>query len=109
VVTAPTANTLQTAVVRRGTSFAVQASWCSLDDSKDGYGAHSASVSWCADSGTTGSSDIQPEDLKRVGLTLNWSVQGTAQPALVQTATFGSSGAAIGPQVTSLPSPTPRA
>jgi Tfp pilus assembly protein PilV len=102
VVTAPAANSLQTSVTCRGTSFTTQVSWCSVDDAKDLYGPHSTSTSWCADSGSTGSTDVQPEDLKRVSVTLNWAVQGVAQPALTQTATVSSSGAAIGPQVASL-------
>src|SRR5919106_394673 len=65
-VTSPNSYTQQTTVTRRGIPYTVAVSWCSVDDSKDGLGAHPGSIRWCSDSSATGNSDGQPEDLKRV-------------------------------------------
>jgi Tfp pilus assembly protein PilV len=101
-VTAVGSNGQSTTVVRRGVSYAVTATWCSLDDAGDGYGSHSTSVSWCSDSSSTSTTDPQPEDYKRVTTTITWSFAGKVQPALVQTATFSATGAAAGPTTTNL-------
>jgi hypothetical protein len=93
----------QTTVQRRGVSFTVDVSACSVDDASDGFGAHPAGGhAWCSDSPTAGSADSQAEDFKRVTTNLTWSFKGRSQPPLVQTATFGANGAAIGPAVSSL-------
>ncbi|HEX8160026.1 MAG TPA: hypothetical protein VF526_21815, partial [Solirubrobacteraceae bacterium] len=106
-VTTPNSYTQQTTATRRGTTYTIQTSWCSVDDSKDGYGAHSGAVHWCPDSASTGTSDGAPEDLKRVTQTIDYALGGTAQPTLVQTATVGPSGVSIGPQLTlALTAPT---
>ena len=100
-VTSPSASSQQTTVSRRGYSYEVTLSWCSVDDSRDGNGAHSASVAYCSDSPTAGTADSQPEDLKRVTASLAYSVAGRAQPALVQTTTLSFTGVAL-PEVTAL-------
>jgi Bacterial Ig-like domain len=102
VVTNPDPNAQQTTVVRRGVSYTVTVSWCSLDDGGDGYGSHSSSVTWCDDSASTSTADPQPEDFKRVTVNLNWSFAGRLQPTLTQTATFSATGAAAGPSTTNL-------
>jgi hypothetical protein len=90
-------------VERRGVTYTVDVSMCSVDDAGDGYGAHAAGGhAWCSDSATGGSQDAQAEDFKRVTSTLTWSFKGATQPALVQTATFAANGAAIGPAVSNL-------
>jgi type IV pilus modification protein PilV len=101
-VTAAGSNGQQTTIVRRGVSYAVTVTWCSLDDNGDGYGSHGSSVSWCSDSASTSTTDPQPEDYKRVTSTITWSFAGKVQPVLVQTATFSATGAAAGPTTTNL-------
>ncbi len=101
-LTQPSTSSRQTTVSRRGTSYQTTVSWCSLDDSKDGYGPHAAGTAYCSDSTATGTADSQPEDMKRVKVELSWSVEGRPQPALVQIATFGAGGAAIGPEASDL-------
>jgi type II secretory pathway pseudopilin PulG len=101
-VSSPNSYTQQTTVTRRGINYTVAVSHCSVDDSKDGYGAHDAAIRWCSDSSSTSTSDGKPEDLKRVTATVNYSLGGTAQPALTQTASFGPGGLSVGPQLTSL-------
>jgi hypothetical protein len=74
---------------------------CSVDDGRDGYGVHAASVRWCSDSASTGTTDTQAEDLKRVTADVSYSVDTRAQ-AVQQTATFSASGAPVGPSVSAL-------
>ena len=49
-------------------TFTVSVSECSVDDSKDGYGVHDPSMTWCG--ATTGVADSAPEDYKRVSVTI---------------------------------------
>src|SRR5919197_5517803 len=101
-VTNPSASSQQTTVTRRGVAYTTKVSWCSVDDSRDGYGTHGASVSWCSDSGSTGSSDAAPQDLKRVSVDLSYSLQGKPQPKLTESLTISASGQLVGPTTTSL-------
>lgn len=101
-VTSVGSNGQATTVVRRGVSYTVTVTWCSLDDSGDGYGSHTSSVSWCPDSASTSTTDPQPEDFKRMTTSITWSFAGKVQPTLVQTATFSATGAAAGPSTTNL-------
>jgi hypothetical protein len=100
-VTAPSVFAERTTVSRRGIVYTLTVTPCSVDDSRDGYGAHSAGSNWCSDSGFTGATDGQPEDMKRVNASITWTVNGRAQ-SLDLTASFGSAGVAIGPAVSSL-------
>src|SRR5204863_7345229 len=100
-LSSPSSYVQRTTVVRRNSTYTVTATWCSVDDGRDGFGVHDTSTSWCNDSATTGASDGQPEDFKRVNVDVSYASNGNAQD-VVQTATFGSSGAAIGPPVTAL-------
>jgi type II secretory pathway pseudopilin PulG len=92
----------QTTATRRGVNYTVTVTWCAVDDLGDGYGAHTTGLSWCYDSGSTGTQDAQPEDFKRVVTTINYSFGGVAQPSVQQAATFSASGVTIGPTVTAL-------
>ncbi len=105
-VTSPNANTSQTTVVRRGVTYAVSTSWCSVDDSKDNFGVHAASTAWCSDSIQADTKDPQPEDLKRVSVNLSWTERGRTG-SVQQVATFGAGGAALGPVLTNLQITTP--
>jgi Tfp pilus assembly protein PilV len=100
-VSSPNFYTQQTTLSRRGFAYADAASVCSVDDGRDGYGDHAASVRWCSDSASTGTADGQAEDLKRVTADVSYSVNARAQ-AVQQTATFSASGAPVGPSVTAL-------
>src|SRR5207253_10472557 len=73
-VTTPTSSSVQATLRRRNISYTATVSWCSVDDSKDGYGTHSGSINWCSDSTTTGTGDTAPEDLKRVTASIAYSV-----------------------------------
>jgi len=69
------------------TSFAISFSVCSLDDPSDGYGNHSsAPVSggvWCPDVASSGTQDSNPDDYKRLSVTVTPSNRST--PAIQQT------------------------
>jgi len=101
-VVVPTGNNgVRTQVNRRGYSYSVSVTWCSVDDGRDGYGIHPSSTAWCP-GGTIGAADGQPQDLKRVEVRTSYSAGGRSQPDSVQTATFGSGGAAGGPRTPTL-------
>lgn len=57
-----------------GVSFNVTFSACSLDSPSDGYGSHSSAPlsggSWCPDVAASGSTDSNPDDYKRVSVTV---------------------------------------
>jgi Tfp pilus assembly protein PilV len=90
-----------TTVSRRNVTYTLSVSACSVDDGRDNYGSHPATANWCADSTSTGVSDGQPEDLKRVTTRVSWTMGGKAEQIL-QTATFSSNGAAVGPNTSAL-------
>lgn len=73
-------------VRRRGITYAVTTSLCSVDDPKDGYGSH-AGATYCADSSTTGTTDPQAEDFKRLTVDASWTrnsgTQKVRQVALI--------------------------
>lgn len=77
---------------------------CSLDDPSDGYGDHTqppqSGGNWCPDVAPSGSSDSQPDDYKRVSVSVTPSsyIGVTA----VQDTTLIYQGAANGPAVTCL-------
>jgi Tfp pilus assembly protein PilV len=68
------------------TSFNVSFNVCDLDDPSDGYGNHSsapASGAWCPDVRSSGTQDSDPEDYKRVSVTVAPSDRST--PVVQQT------------------------
>lgn len=111
-VALPASNSIQATVARRGVTYTVTTSWCSVDDSKDQLGVHAGTTTWCG-GGAGGGPDPQPEDLKRVTTQISYSTRGVAQPPITQVATFGAGGAGVGPSVQTLamtsPTPTPPA
>src|SRR5947209_15971983 len=80
-------------VVRRGVTYTLNASVCSIDDPKDGYGVHDST--FCPDSSQTGTSDQQPIDMKRVSATVSWTVRGGSHN-VTETATETSAGQVVG-------------
>jgi hypothetical protein len=72
-------------VKRRGITYTATSSLCTLDDPKDGMGAHDAS--FCSDTGGGGTDDTNPNDYKRAMVTLAWNgtygPQTTAQSTLI--------------------------
>jgi prepilin-type N-terminal cleavage/methylation domain-containing protein len=79
-----------TLTVRRGSApnasytFNVTFTSCSLDDPSDGYGDHSSAPasggSWCPDVASSGTSDSEPDDYKRVSVTVTPTNAGGVAP-----------------------------
>ena len=71
-------------ILRRGITYTVTVTECSIDDPKDGYGKHENSAKenpFCKDPGEkeftgTGTEDVQPEDLKRITVEVKWTIKG---------------------------------
>lgn len=69
-------------------SFTATFTACSMDDPADGTGDHSqppaSGGTWCADVGSSGSTDSQPDDYKRVSVTVA-PTSGRTTPTVQQT------------------------
>lgn len=69
-------------------SFDVSVTECSLDDPADGYGSHTSPPesggSWCPDVAPSGTTDTDPDDYKRVSVTIT-PANGNTIPAVQQT------------------------
>jgi len=69
------------------TSFNVSFTVCDLDDPSDGYGSHSLAPAsggaWCADVASNGTRDSNPDDYKRVSVTVTPRTRST--PTIQQT------------------------
>ncbi|HEX8741756.1 MAG TPA: hypothetical protein VF712_01355 [Thermoleophilaceae bacterium] len=105
-VVSPSSGAARTEVTRRGTTFTVTTQTCSVDDSKDGQKTSTGSVNWCSDSTAVGTGDAQPEDLKRVGVTSQWT-EGAKTYTLYHASTFSSAGSVVGPALTEFKIKTP--
>jgi len=84
-----------TLIVNRGVSgqassvsFTATFTACSMDDPADGTGDHTQAPasggSWCTDVGSSGSTDTQPDDYKRVSVTVA-PTSGRTTPTVQQT------------------------
>ena len=89
-------------IKRRGTTFALTASVCSVDDgaSADGYGDHTGGF-FCSDSSSTGTADTNPDDYKRLAITVSWK-DGTADKSVKQEAVINNPGSAFAPAIKTL-------
>ena len=78
---------------------------CSLDDPRDNLGPHTGPVAYCADTDTQAAGnttvDRNPDDYKRVRMTLNWSTRGVGH-SITQTSAIINPVGGLGPTVTSL-------
>ena len=92
---ANTSGTSTWQITRRGYTYTVTASECSIDDPKDKYGKHDST--FCADSKTEGteSEDSQPADMKRITVDVKWSTRGRA-PVVHQVETLTAAGQTVG-------------
>jgi prepilin-type N-terminal cleavage/methylation domain-containing protein len=93
-------------VVRRGVTYTVTVSECSIDDPKDGYGVHD--TTFCKDAGEKeGTEDSTPIDLKRITVDVKWSALGRS-PNVHQVETLTAAGEAIGPSASNLELTSPK-
>ena len=88
----------------RNVDYEVTLTVCSLDDPRDGLGSHTGPVAYCSDSDVPGAGvndDRNPDDYKRVRVTLNWSTRQVGQ-SITQTSAIINPVGGLGPSVTSL-------
>jgi hypothetical protein len=89
-------------ITRRGFSYSITATVCSLDDPRDGTGTHGG-ANFCSDSAYSYSAgsgtppDPDPEDYKRVVIQVGWNGHTVKQSTLIP-----NPGSAAGPAVTNL-------
>jgi prepilin-type N-terminal cleavage/methylation domain-containing protein len=92
----------------RGVEYALTGSVCSLDDPADGLGAHDSGGPFCSDGDSLGvgqpATDRNPDDYKRVRVTLDWKTQAT-EHSITQTSSIINPVGGLGPSVTSLAMP----
>jgi Tfp pilus assembly protein PilV len=88
-------------IKRRGITYTVTATVCSVDDgSADGYGDHTGGF-FCSDSATTGAADTNPDDYKRLAITVGWK-NGSNVSSVKQEAVINNPGSAFAPAVRTL-------
>jgi len=87
----------------RGVEYEVTLTVCSLDDDKDNLGVPPPGITFCSDSqvGTTTVVDRNPDDYKRVRITLVWTTRNTSQ-SITQTSSIINPVGGLGPSVLGL-------
>lgn len=94
-------------IERRGVTFTVTATACTVDDKVDGYRAPAAAGTFCAESSQTDSAvatqDRNGDDFRRVSATVSWQHAGRTR-SVRQTTIVNNPGDSAGPAVTSLTS-----
>ena len=89
----------------RNVDYELTLTVCSMDDPQDNLGTHIGPVAYCTDSdalpGGQSGQDRNPDDYKRVRVTLNWSTRGVGQ-SITQTSAIINPVGGLGPSVTSL-------
>lgn len=92
-------------IVRRGVTYTVTSTACTVDDRVDGFGtAQKKASGFCSDSqqaDSTGKPDLNPDDMRRVSVTLQWTQKGETR-SLTQAGVVANPGNAAGPQVTNI-------
>jgi|GEM_PF-2338547 len=86
-------------IQRLGITYTINASECSVDDPKDGYGVHDST--FCPDSSTQGTQDSNPVDMKRFTVDVSWMTGGLTND-FREVTTINSGGQASGLAATSL-------
>jgi prepilin-type N-terminal cleavage/methylation domain-containing protein len=89
----------------RAVDYATTVTVCSLDDPQDGLGNHNGPVAYCSDSNVLAAgapaTDRNPDDYKRVRVTLSWTTRQTGQ-SITQTSSIINPVGGLGPSVTGL-------
>jgi type II secretory pathway pseudopilin PulG len=88
-------------IERRGTLYTITPTVCTMDDAKDGGGARPSGLTFCADSVAPGTTDKNPEDYRRVALTVTWQRNGKTR-TVSQSGIVNNPGSATGPAVRTL-------
>jgi len=92
---ANTSGTSTWQISRRGYTYTITVSECSIDDPKDKFGRHDST--FCADSNTEGteSEDSQPADMKRITVDVKWPSRGRS-PDVHEVETLTAAGQTVG-------------
>jgi prepilin-type N-terminal cleavage/methylation domain-containing protein len=93
------------AIRARNVDYAATITVCSLDDPQDGLGNHNGPVAYCGDTDVLAAgakaADRNPDDYKRVRVTLRWTTRQTGQ-SITQTSSIINPVGGLGPSVTGL-------
>jgi type II secretory pathway pseudopilin PulG len=92
---ANTSGTSTWQITRRGYTYTITASECSIDDPKDKFGKHDST--FCADSNKEGTEaeDSQPADMKRITVDVTWPARGRS-PRVHEVETLTAAGQTVG-------------
>jgi prepilin-type N-terminal cleavage/methylation domain-containing protein len=92
-------------ILNRGVQYTLTLGVCSLDDPKDNLGDHDNGVLFCDDTDAPGAGqsavDRNPDDYKRVRVTLSWNTRATDQ-SITQTSAIINPVGGLGPSVVRL-------
>jgi prepilin-type N-terminal cleavage/methylation domain-containing protein len=91
-------------IASRNVNYEVTLTVCSLDDPRDNLGQHTGPVAYCIDTDVPAvgvNDDRNPDDYKRVRVTLNWSTR-QVNHSITQTSAIINPVGGLGPSVTSL-------
>ncbi|MEA2133658.1 MAG: hypothetical protein QOC68_1567 [Solirubrobacteraceae bacterium] len=88
-------------IQRRNTLYTIDATVCTMDDGKDGGGPRPSGLSFCSDSVAAGTADKNPEDYRRVTVTVSWTRNNYTRTA-VESGIVNNPGSATGPAVRTL-------
>ena len=89
---------------RRDVTYTVDVSVCVVDDAKDGLGQHDTTAFCGAAGGTT---DLNPDDYKRVSLTVSWKDRTGRSSQVKQSTVIDNPGSGAGPAVKSMTMTSP--
>lgn len=84
-------------VERRDQTYTISLSVCSVDDDQDNIGDHTAG-NFCADVTGAATGDGNPDDYKRVNVTVAWT-PGSVQRSIQQSGIVNNEASAVGPSV----------
>jgi prepilin-type N-terminal cleavage/methylation domain-containing protein len=92
----------------RGFDYDVSLQVCSMDDPRDNLGPHDGTIDFCpgsdVGSGSGGNVDRNPDDYRRIAVTLTWRRQGSAE-TVKQTSLVSNPVGGLGPTVIRLDAP----
>jgi prepilin-type N-terminal cleavage/methylation domain-containing protein len=86
-------------IERRGTTYTVDAEVCAVDDTQDRIGTHTSEL-WCSNPTPSTPPDDNPDDYKRVSVTVSWEDNGRARQVKQQGVVTNPSNSS-GPRITS--------
>jgi hypothetical protein len=84
---------------RGGVDYSVAVDVCTMDDPADGGGPHAATPTFCAESAPAGTTDKNPDDYKKITVTISWRTGTGTTRTVKQTGTVDNPGSAQGPAI----------